>query len=104
VLAIWSAASTSVVLAVLIFMVLEPGLTVNSIGIEVLIALFALEALARRQLARFVGLVAAFLLVAAVALVVATQLIDDWRLVVAVLLGLAAAALLFLNVRELLRD
>jgi hypothetical protein len=104
VLAIWSAVSTSVVLAVLIFMVLEPGLTVNSIGIEVLIALFALEALARRQLARFVGLVVAFLLVAAVALVVAVQLIEDWRLVVAVLFGLAAAALLFLNVRELLRD
>jgi hypothetical protein len=104
VLAIWSAVSTSVVLAVLIFMVLQPGLTVNSIGIEVLIALFALEALARRQLARFVGLVVVFLLVAAVALVVAVQLIEDWRLVVAVLLGLAAAALLFLNVRELLRD
>jgi hypothetical protein len=104
VLAIWSAVSTSVVLAVLIFMVLQPGLTVNSIGIEVLIALFALEALARRQLARFVGLVVAFLLVAAVALVVAVQLIEDWRLVVAVLFGLAAAALLFLNVRELLRD
>ena len=49
-------------------------------------------------------LVATFLVFGSVALVVTAELINDWRLVVAVVLGFAAAALLFLNVRELLRD
>ena len=49
-------------------------------------------------------MVATFLVFGSVALVVTAELINDWRLVVAVVLGFAAAALLFLNVRELLRD
>ena len=68
------------------------------------IVLFAIEAMARKQLVRFAVLVATFLVFGSVALVVTAELINDWRLVVAVVLGFAAAALLFLNVRELLRD
>jgi hypothetical protein len=104
VLAIWSAVSTSVVLVVLVVIVLESGWTVHTFGIEAVIVLFALEALARRQLARFAVLIAAFFVVGSAALIIAGKVIDDWRLVVAVGLGAAAAALLFLNVRELLRD
>ena len=104
VLAVWSAVSTSVVLAVLIAVVLDPSWNAGSLGIEAVIVLFAFEAMARKQLVRFAVLVATFLVFGSVALVVTAELINDWRLVVAVVLGFAAAALLFLNVRELLRD
>jgi hypothetical protein len=104
VLAIWSAVSTSVVLAALMIMIVVPEWGIGAIATETVIVLFALEALARKQLWRFVLLVVAFVVVAALVLALSGALLADWRLVVAVLLGLAAAALLFLNVRELLRD
>jgi hypothetical protein len=103
-LAIWSAISTSAILGVVIMVVIQPGWTIVGIGLEVLIALFAIEALARGHLLSFVVLVAAALVVGVVALAVSEQLLDDWRLVVAGVLGLAAGALLVLNVAELLRD
>ncbi len=104
ILAIWSAISTSVVLLVPIVLVLRPGWTVATLGIEAVIVLFALEALARKQFVRFALLVALFLVVGMVVLTVTVALVRDWRLVIAVALALAAVALLFLNVRELLRD
>ncbi len=104
VLAIWSAVSTSVVLVVLMFIVLSPGWKADSIAVETVIVLFALEALARKQLVRFALLVVAALVVAALVVALGGALVADWQLVIAFLLGLAAAALLFLNVRELVRD
>jgi multisubunit Na+/H+ antiporter MnhB subunit len=104
VLAIWSAISTSVVLVVVMIIVLAPGWDVDGIAVETVIVLFALEALARKQLWRFALLVVAFLAVGALVLALSGALLADWQLVVAFPLGLAAAALLFLNVRELLRD
>lgn len=104
VLAVWSAVSTSFVLCVLVALLLEPGWTVATTGAEAVLLLFALEALARRQFVRFALLVGAFVLVLLVALAVATALIRDWRHAVAVPLAAAAAALLLINVRELLRD
>lgn len=103
-LAIWSAISTSAILAVLILVVLERGWTVDAIGIEVLVGLFAIEALARGHLLRFAVLVVIALAIGAVALAVSQQVVADWRIVVSVGLALAAGALLVLNVRELLRD
>jgi hypothetical protein len=103
-LAIWSAVSTSAILAVVILAVIERGWTIDTIGIEVLIGLFAVEALARKHFLRFALLVAAAVVVATLALAVSQQVIADWRIVVAVVLGLAAGALLILNVGELLRD
>jgi hypothetical protein len=103
-LAIWSAISTSVVLVVVMVMVLSPGWTVDSISIEILIALFAFEALARKRLAHFALLVAGFLVVGALSLFLAEQLVSIWQLAVAGVIGLAAVVLLLLNVRELLRD
>ena len=47
VLAVWSAVSTSVVLAVLIAVVLDPSWNAGSLGIEAVIVLFAIEAMAR---------------------------------------------------------
>jgi hypothetical protein len=104
VLAIWSAFSTSVALCAMIVFILAPGWDIGAIALETVIVLFALEALARKQLWRFVLLVVAAFVVAALVLALSGAIIADWRLVVAGLLGLAAAALLFLNVRELLRD
>ncbi len=104
VLAIWSALSTPFVLAVAAVFLIDPGWTSASVGIEVVVAVFAIEALARGQLARFVMLIATALLVLWVALAIAGKLVDDWRLAVGIPLILVAAALTFLNVRELLRD
>jgi hypothetical protein len=103
-LAIWSAVSTSAILAVLILVVIERGWTIDMISLEVLIGLFAIEALARKHFLRFVVLVAAAIVIGTLALAVSQQVIADWRIVVAVVLGLAAGALLILNVGELLRD
>jgi hypothetical protein len=103
-LALWSAVSTSVVLLALMTIVLAPAWDVGGLAVETVIVLFALEALARKQLLRFAVLVALGIAVGALALAITGALVADWRLVVATLLALAAAALLFLNVRELLRD
>jgi hypothetical protein len=104
VLAIWSAVSTSVLLAVPMIVLLAPDWSVVGIAVEATLALFALEALARRQLLRFVLLVVTFVVSGALALALSGALLADWQLVVVILLGAAAAALLFVNVRELLRD
>lgn len=104
VLAVWSAVSTSFVLGVLVALLLAPDWTVASVGGEAVLLLFALEALARKQLLRFAVLTTAFVAVALVSLAFASALIEDWRLVLAVLLGAAAAVLLLVNLRELLRD
>jgi hypothetical protein len=103
-LAIWSAISTSVVLAVIVFMIVQPGWSVASIGVEVVIVLFALEALARKQLAHFALLVVVFIAVAVAVFVVAARLVESWQLTLAAVLACAAVVLLALNVRELLRD
>lgn len=103
-LAIWSAISTSAILGVVIMVVIQPGWTIIGVGLEVLIVLFAIEALARRYLLSFVVLVAAALVIGGIALAVSQQLVSDWRLVVAGILAFAAAVLLVLNVGELLRD
>jgi hypothetical protein len=103
-LALWSAISTSAILVVIMVALIEPGWTVDTIGFEILIGLFAIEALARKQLVRFALLVVVAFAVGAVVLAASQQLVQDWRIVVATVLGLAAAALLFLNIRELVRD
>jgi hypothetical protein len=104
VLAIWSAVSTPVVMAMLVFVLVAPDWNARSIAVEIIIVLFALEALARKQLVRFAVLVVAALLIAALVLALGSALVADWRVVLAFVLGLAAVALLFLNVRELVRD
>jgi hypothetical protein len=103
-LAIWSAVSTSAILGLVILVVLERGWTIDTIGIEVLIGLFAVEALARKHFLRFAVLVAIAFAIGTLALAASQQLIADWRVVLALLVGFAAVALLVLNVSELLRD
>jgi hypothetical protein len=104
VLAIWSAVSTSVVMAMLIFILVAPEWNARGLAVEIVIVLFALEALARKQLVRFAVLVVASLLIAALLLALGGALVADWQVVLAFVLGLAAAALLVLNARELVRD
>jgi hypothetical protein len=104
VLAIWSAISTSIVMAALIFILVAPAWNARGLAVEVIIVLFAFEALARKQLVRFAVLVVASSLIAALLLALGSALVADWRVVLAFALGVAAVALLFLNVRELVRD
>ncbi len=88
VLAIWSAISTSIVMAALIFVLVAPEWNARGLAVEVIIVLFAFEALARRkQLVRFAILVVASLLIAALLLALGSALVADWRVVLAFLLG-----------------
>ncbi len=103
-LALWSAVSTSFMLAVVVVTLLAPDWKVATIGVESILLLFAIEALARRQLMRFVVLVVVLVAAASVALTIGMALVRDWRVVAAVPVALIALALLVINVRELLRD
>lgn len=73
-----------------------------AIGVEAMLVLLGVKALARKQLLRFALILAAFVVVGFLAVAITTRLIEDWRVVVSGVVGLAAAVLLFLNVRELL--
>lgn len=103
-LALWSAVSTSFLLAIVVVTLIAPGWKVATIGFESILLLFAIEALARRQLVRFVVLILVVAVAASIALTVGVALVRDWRVVVAVPVALTALALLVINVRELLRD
>ena len=103
-LALWSAVSTSCVLAIVVVALLAPNWKIATIGFESVVVLFAIEALARRQLVRFALLMVIVATAASVALTVGTALVRDWRVVVAIPVAFTALALLVINVRELLRD
>lgn len=103
-LAIWSAVSTSVALAIVVGMLLHRDWTVLTLGIETLLLIFAIEAIARRQFIRFAMLIVVLAALTSIALTVGARIIDDWRLLLAIPLGLVAAALMVINLKELLRD
>lgn len=103
-LALWSAVSTSFLLAIVVVALVAPGWKVATIGFESIVLLFAIEALARRQFVRFVLLILVVAVAASIALTVGVALVRDWRLVVAVPVAFTALALLVINIRELLRD
>lgn len=103
VLKFWSFFSTPVVFALLALIVSSSERTTLRMAAAALVAVLALEALARRRLLAFAaGLV---ILVAATlaTLVIADALIESWRLTLSVLLGALALGFLVLNLRELRR-
>lgn len=103
-LAIWSAISTSVALAIVVGMLLDRGWTLLTVGLETLLLIFAVEAVARRQFLRFALLIVVLAVVASIALTIGSRIIDDWRVLLAIPLGFVALALMAINLKELLRD
>jgi hypothetical protein len=104
VLSIWAAISTPLVLLWLILLVLPLGASLAGLSIAALLVILTVEAIARRQLVRFlIALVVVAILVAA-GLALSVGLLVDWRRSMIVLLAASAAILLVVNLAELRRD
>jgi hypothetical protein len=106
ILSIWSALSTPLILGViaLLFLPDRPAPVFATI-VAWLLLLLLIEALAQRNLFRFlVTLLALGVLVVAILVAVGLVFFYGWRITVAVGLGLVALVLLLANLRELVRD
>ncbi len=105
-LSVWSAVSTPLILGVIAVLFL-PGTATPIIATTVfwLFVLLAVEALARRNLFRFLStLVVLALLVGAVSAVAGLVFAYGWQTTVAICLGVFAVVLLVVNLQELARD
>jgi hypothetical protein len=102
-LRIWAALSTPLLIVTVVVLLLGPPLAFLTSLTLVVLLLFGVEAAARGRLLRFfVGLVLLGLTVAVVG-ALAIGLVQNWRIVLAVLLSLLALVLLVGNVGELRR-
>ncbi len=102
-LRVWAALSTPLLVLTVVVLLLGPPLAFLTSLVLVVLLFFGVEATARGRLLRFVvGLVLLGLTVAVVAGVV-IGLVQNWRIVLAVLLSLLALVLVIVNVRELRR-
>ena len=105
-LSVWSAISTPLILAVIALLFL-PGTATPIVGTIVawLFILLAVEALARRNLFRFLTtLLVLALLTVALLIAVGLLFLSGWQVTVAVCLGVFAIVLLLVNLRELAQD
>ena len=106
VLSIWSALSTPLIL-LLIASTLRQGATAPLRGVLVgaMFVLLTFEAIARRQLVRFLATVVAIAAAAVVAsAIIGLVLIEGWRIVTVVCIAVVAVAIAATNLRELARD
>jgi len=105
-LSVWSAVSTPVILAV-IALVFRPGqsTSVMTTLLAWLFILLVMEAVARRNLFRFLStIVALALLITVASAVIGLLFFYGWHATVAISLGLLAIVLLIVNLQELARD
>lgn len=106
ILSIWSAVSTPLIIGAIAVLFL-PAMATPIVATTIfwLFGLFAVEALARRSLFRFVTtLVVLWLLVGVVVAVFGLAFTYGWQTTVAICLGAIAVVLLFVNLQELVRD
>ena len=102
-LQVWAALSTPLLLAGMILLLFTPGLPLVDIAVLLLFLFAGVEALARRRLLPF-ALTALLLVLSVVgAYLLVAVLLSSWRAALAVLLGLAAAWALAVNLRDLFR-
>ena len=102
-LRVWAAVSTPLlVLTIVVLLIGPPWAFATSVGVF-LVAFLAVEAAARGRLLGFAGGLVSAALTVAVLVAFAAGLVSNWRLVLAVVLGLAAVVLLVTNIRELRR-
>jgi hypothetical protein len=100
-LRVWAAVSTPVLIVWAGVLLARPApLTLS--GFTTFLAVFAaVEAVARRRVRRYLTVLAVALVGAAVVAGLVVALLDNWQLVVAVLLAGTALVLVAVNVREL---
>ncbi len=97
----WSVISTPLLLVAVIAILNSRSLySLTAVG-NLILLFIAVEAFARRRLVSFIGSVAMLIGLLALVLIVAVLLKDYWYLVLSVLLGAAALALLIGNIRDL---
>jgi hypothetical protein len=105
-LAIWSALSTPLILLVVANAFLPSAtLSIRALLLFGVLVLLTIEAVARRQLLRFVGAVALLVVVVSVVSSIAALVVfRGWQTTVAVVCVIMAGVLLISNLRELARD
>jgi hypothetical protein len=99
----WAAISTPLLLGGLILLLFTPGLPLLDIAVLLLVLFTGVEALARRRLLPFALTGLLLVLGAAGAYLLVAVLLSSWRAALAAVLGLAAAAVLTVNLRDLFR-
>jgi hypothetical protein len=102
-LRIWGALSTPLLIGTVVVLLLGPPLAFLWSIVLFVVLFLGVEAAARGRLLSFLVGLALTALTVAVAAVVVTALFQNWRVVLACLLGLVAVMLLVVNVRELRR-
>ena len=102
-LRVWGALSTPLLVGTIVVLLLGPPLAFLSSLVLFVVLFLGIEAAARARLLSFLVGVALTALTLALAVVLVTGLLQNWRVVLAALLGLVALVLLVVNVRELRR-
>jgi hypothetical protein len=102
-LRIWGALSTPLLVGTIVVLLLGPPLAFLTSLLLFVVLFLGIEAAARARLLSFLVGLALTALTVALAAVVVTGLLQNWRVVLATLLGLVALVLLVVNVRELRR-
>jgi hypothetical protein len=104
VLSIWAAISTPLVLLWLILLLLPLGASLVGLSIAALLVILTVEAIARRQLVRFLIALVVVAIIVAAGLTLSISILADWRRALIGLLAATAAILLVVNLAELRRD
>jgi hypothetical protein len=102
-LRVWGALSTPLLIGTIVVLLLGPPLAFLSSIVLFVVLFLGIEAAARARLLSFLVGLALTALTLALAAVLVTGLLQNWRVVLAALLGLVALVLLVVNVRELRR-
>ena len=102
-LRVWGALSTPLLVGTIVVLLLGPPLAFLSSLVLFVVLFLGIEAAARARLLSFLVGLALTALTLALAAVLVTGLLQNWRVVLAALLGLVALVLLVVNVRELRR-
>ena len=102
-LRVWGALSTPLLVGTIVVLLLGPPLAFLSSLVLFVVLFLGIEAAARARLLSFLVGLALTALTLALAVVLVTGLLQNWRVVLAALLGLVALVLLVVNVRELRR-
>ena len=102
-LRVWGAVSTPLIVGTIVVLLLGPPLAFLSSIVLFVVLFLGIEAAARARLLSFLVGLALTALTLALATVLVTGLLQNWRVVLAALLGLVALVLLVVNVRELRR-
>ena len=102
-LRVWGALSTPLLVGTIVVLLLGPPLAFLSSLVLFVVLFLGIEAAARARLLSFLVGLALTALTLGLAAVLVTGLLQNWRVVLAALLGLVALVLLVVNVRELRR-